>query len=107
MILAIGEFQLQKLTKLPEFIKLSKIINQEAKEALGNLHVELHNEGRKTFFSYTAWDSLENMQQFVISNTHKLAMEKTNELASSTKFHHFNSEEKLPIETMILKLKSA
>lgn len=101
MIVSIGEFHIKKLTLLPEFIKISKLIYEEAKKSKGNQYTEIKNKGMKTFYSFTVWDSMENMRTFVHTNTHKEALKLSEKFAKEFTICHYEASKIPSIEKAI------
>lgn len=93
MIVSIGEFKLKKLTLLPEFLKLSKQIYNQAQNSKGNLKTQLDNKGIKTFYSFTHWDSMEDMLAFVHADFHGNALKETERLCKEVSFLHYETDE--------------
>lgn len=91
MIVSIGQFQLQKRKLLPDFLKLSKQIHQEALCSNGNITAELNNEGIAFFYAFTHWDNLESMLAFVHSGTHQKALSQMETLCKQASFLYFES----------------
>ncbi len=99
MIVAIGSFSLKKRSFLPEFLLLSKQIKQQAQKSKGNLHSELNNEGIAVFYSFTKWNSLEEMKEFVHSDYHLKALKKTQKLCKKASFLVLETENEITLET--------
>ena len=107
MIVSIGQFKLKKLTLLPEFLKLSKQIYNQAQNSKGNLKSQLHNEGIKTFYSFTHWESMEDMLTFVYADFHGKALQETQRLCKEVSFLHYETDEFVDLKTAIKELKSS
>lgn len=105
-MISIGEFTLKKITLLPAFLKLSNQIKEEALSSTGVLHVELKNIGIKTFYSFTAWKTMEEMKAFAQSNIHLKAVKNVADYASATQMLYFESDNLPSIEEAMDRLKS-
>lgn len=99
MIVAIGSFRLKKRSLLPQFLKLSKKIYQQALVSKGNLACELDNEGIQVFYSFTHWNNLENMQNFVHQGFHETALKETEYLCASMSFLYYDSDSLVDLAT--------
>ncbi|MGY5351278.1 hypothetical protein ACXGQW_01685 [Wenyingzhuangia sp. IMCC45533] len=104
MIVSIGTFTLKKRTLLPEFLKLSKVIYQESLASNGNLKSELKNEGIKVFYSYTYWDSLNSMIDFVHSKQHGKILTETKRLCNEVTFFRYEANDFENIDLAIQKM---
>ncbi|MGY5353741.1 hypothetical protein [Wenyingzhuangia sp. IMCC45467] len=107
VIVSIGEFKLKKLTLLPEFLKLSKQIYNQAQKSKGNLKSQLHNKGIKTFYSFTHWENKDDMLIFVHSGFHGKALQETQRLCKEVSFLHYEFNELVDLKTAIKELKSS
>lgn len=107
MIVSIGEFKLKKLTLLPEFLKLSKQIYKQSQNSKGNLKSQLHNEGIKTFYSFTHWENMEDMLTFIHADFHGKALKETQRLCKEVSFLHYEANDLVDLKEAIKKLKSS
>ncbi len=93
MIVSIGEFQLKRRNLLPRFLQLSKEIYQQALQSKGNIKAELDNEGIVSFYSFTHWETIEDMLSFVHSKKHGEILKETKNLCNKATFLQFESKE--------------
>lgn len=101
MTISIGEFHLKKLTLAPEFIKLSQKIHIESQESKGNIHSEIKNVGLKKFYSFSAWETREDMLNFMKSGQHSEAMKKSEKYAKEFSLLSFESLDLPSIDSVI------
>ncbi|NJB82640.1 hypothetical protein [Wenyingzhuangia aestuarii] len=106
MLVSIGQFQLKKRSLLPEFLMLSKTIYKQSKKSKGNLKSELNNEGIQVFYSFTHWESMQDMLQFVHSDAHGKALEETERLCKEVSFLHYETTEFVDLKTAQQELKN-
>ncbi|MEN8765023.1 MAG: hypothetical protein ACN4EF_06975 [Wenyingzhuangia sp.] len=107
MIVSIGEFTLKKRALLPEFLKLSKQIHLESQQSKGNIDSELSNVGIQVFYSFTHWETKEDMIDFVHGNTHAIALKETIKLCKTASFLHFETENPIDLTTAKAQLKNS
>ena len=106
MIVSIGQFQLKKRSLLPKFLLLSKQVYLQALESKGNINAELKNEGIKYFYSFTHWDNMEDMKNFVHTNFHLQALKETEKLCKKACFIYYESDEFVNFENAKAELKN-
>ncbi|GGF70017.1 hypothetical protein [Wenyingzhuangia marina] len=107
MIVSIGEFKLKKLTLLPEFLKLSKQIYKQSQNSKGNIKSQLHNQGIKTFYSFTHWENMEDMLTFVHADFHGKALQETQRLCKEVSFLHYETDDLVDLKMAIKELKNS
>jgi len=92
MIISLGKFQLNKLTKLFTFLKLSKQIEQQALAAEGIIKVKLLGGNLRNFYVLTVWEDSESMMKFSRSGKHLEAVKKSKELSKEIRLLHYESD---------------
>lgn len=107
MLVSIGEFKLKKLTLLPEFVRLSNKIHKQAKESKGNISSKLNNEGIKVFYSFTHWETKEDMLAFMHADHHGVALKETTRLCKEASFLHYETEVAVDIKIAKQQLKNS
>lgn len=107
MIVSIGEFKIKKLTLLPEFLKLSKKIYSQSQNSKGNISSELNNNGIKVFYSFTHWNTMEDMLEFVHKEHHETAIKETARLCKEVSFLHYETEKTISLQIAKEQLKSS
>ncbi len=82
MIVAVNRLTLKSLWVLPRFLRLSGKALKQAKNANGNMSAIVRNQDFKYFWSFTTWQTEEDMKAYFRSGAHLKAIKRTSELAS-------------------------
>jgi heme-degrading monooxygenase HmoA len=91
MYISIGKFVLHDRKKIFQFLRLSKLIEVQAKNATGNLEVDLSGGQGGVFWMFTTWETLQDMKQFAHSGQHLTGIQKAQELANEISLLTFES----------------
>lgn len=103
MLISITELQCKSIWKLPKFIIHSSRAAKQVKLAKGNIYNKVWNKGL-TGFTYTAWESKEDMLAFRNSGAHKKAMPAINKLATRYRNTNWQADEFPTVEQALLQL---
>lgn len=76
MLVSVTRLRLRSVVYLLPFIIASRRITRQAKNAPGNLGIELRKTRGLAFWTLTLWESRESMDSFRASGAHRSAMPK-------------------------------
>lgn len=82
MYISVTKLTLKNIFKLFRFMKYSIGAYRQAGLAEGNLHTAAKNQFFKHFWTLTAWESKQHMQNYMRSENHMEAMKRASSTAS-------------------------